>query len=339
MSNDKTLRIAVIGCGFFGEKHADILNELPNAELVAVCDKNGQAAAALSKKMGCTAYDSIETMLAAENIDAVSIVVNENYHLAAVELAAKAKKHILLEKPIAKNYEEARKIVELTEENDIRLMVAHVLKWDGRYQYTAEAIKRGELGDIISMYFKRSSTNVTAVRLKDAVSIFHYAGVHDFESMLTFAEPAKPVKVYVQTVSKKNAPYKSTDTAFTTITFDNGIIASIQLCWALPDGGSCDFVVYGEVVGTKGVSYIDMHDQGVAIYREHTPGYYPDLTYWPEYYGHVHGKLREEIAHFVTNTLNGKPYAVDTGRAVLAVRTIDACFESLKSGMPVEIKY
>jgi UDP-N-acetylglucosamine 3-dehydrogenase len=339
MGSDKTLRIAVIGCGFFGEKHADILNELSNADLVAVCDKNEQAAVALSKKMGCSAYGNIKAMLEKENIDAVSVVVNEKYHLAAVEPVAKAKKHILLEKPIAKNYEEAQKIVELTEENGVRLMVAHVLKWDGRYQYTAEAIKRGELGDIISIYLKRSSTNVTAVRLKDAVSIFHYAGVHDFESMLTFAEPAKPIKVYSQTVSKKNALYQSTDTAFTTVTFDNGIIASIQLCWALPDGGSCDFVVYGEVVGTKGVSYIDLHNQGVAIYRENLPGYYPELTYWPEYYGHVHGKLREEIAHFVTNTLNGKPYAVNTDRAVLAVRTIDACFESLKSGMPVEIKY
>ena len=339
MKKDSVLRIAVIGCGFFGEKHADILNSLPNAELVAVCDTNESCVMALAKKLGCNAYSTIETMLEKEDIDAVSIAVSENYHLAAVEPVAKAKKHILIEKPIAKNYEEAKKIVQLAEENNIRLMVAHILKWDGRYQYTLEAINRGELGDIISMYLKRSSTNISAVRFKDSVSIFHYAGVHDFESMLSFAEPAKPVKVYAQSVSKKNAPYNSTDTVFTTVTFDNGIIASIQLCWALPDGGSCDFVVHAEVVGTKGVSYIDLHNQGVAIYRENIPGYYPDLTYWPEYYGHVHGKLREEIAHFVDNTLSGKPYAVSIERAVLAVRVIDSCFESLKTGMPVQINY
>jgi UDP-N-acetylglucosamine 3-dehydrogenase len=339
MKNNKMLRIAVVGCGFFGEKHADILNELPNAHLAAVCDKNQSVAERLAHKLGCAAYGNIETMLAKEDIDAVSIAVSETYHLTAVEPAARAKKHILIEKPIARNYEEARKIVQLVEENEVRLMVAHILKWDGRYQYTAEAIQRGELGDIISMYLKRSSTNITAVRLKESVSIFHYAGVHDFESMLTFAAPAKPVKAYAQSVSKKNAPYNSTDTVFSTITFDNGIIASIQLCWALPEGGSCDFVVHAEVVGTKGVSYIDLHNQGVAIYREQAPGYYPELTYWPEYYNHVHGSLRQEIAHFVDHTLSGEPYAVDTERAVLAVRTIDACFESLKTGMPVEIKY
>jgi UDP-N-acetylglucosamine 3-dehydrogenase len=335
----KVLKTAVIGTGYFGEKYANILKDLPSAELVAVCDINEASAAAVGKKYGCNSYGSIDAMLAKEQIDAVAIVVSEDHHLTAVEPVAKAKKHILLEKPIARNYDEARKIVKLAEENNVRLMVAHILKWDGRYQYTAEAIKRGELGDIISMYLKRSSINNDAMRMQDRVSIFHYAGVHDFESMLTFAEPAKPVKVYAQSVTKKNAQYKSTDTVFSTITFDNGIIASIQLCWALPEGGSCNFVIHAEVVGTKGVSYIDLHNQGVAIYRENVPGYFPELTYWPEYYGHVHGALRGDITHFVNNTLSGEPYAVDTQRAVLAVRTIDACLESLKTSMPVEIKY
>ncbi|MDO4274976.1 MAG: Gfo/Idh/MocA family oxidoreductase [Eubacteriales bacterium] len=331
------LRMAVIGCGYFGEKHADIINELPNAELAAVCDVNEEAAVRLSGKLGCKYYTDIETMLKSEEIDAVSIAVSETYHLDAVRPVAAAGKDILLEKPIARNTEEALEILRLAKENNIRLMVGHVLKWDGRYQYTAEAVKKGELGDVISMYFKRSSTNGTVKRLNGKISMFHYMGVHDFEAMLTFAEPAKPVKVYSQWVGKKNTKYNGKDTVFNTITFDNGIVASIQLCWALPDG-SLDFVAYGEVVGTEGVSYIDIKDQGLSIYRSDKPVEYPELTYWPEYYGHVHGKLREEIAHFVTNTLSGEPYVVDNDRAVEAVRTIDACFESLRTGMPAEIR-
>jgi UDP-N-acetylglucosamine 3-dehydrogenase len=331
------LRTAVIGCGLFGEKHACVLNDLPNADLVAVCDKNENVASTLAQKLGCSAYGNIESMLAKENIDAVTIAVSEDYHLSVAEFVARAKKHILIEKPIAKNYEEAQKIERLAKENGIRLMVGHILKWEGRFQYTAEAIKRGELGDIISIYLKRSTTNGTPRRLKGSVSIFHYMGVHDIEAMLTFAEPAKPIKVYVQGVSKKNTPYNDIDTVFSTITFDNGVVGCLQLCWALPDGGSCDFVIQGEVLGTKAVSYITMQNQGLAIYRENSPVEYPELTYQPEYYGHIHGKLYEEVSHFVTNTLNGEAYAVSTDRAILAVRTIDACFKSLKSGMPVEI--
>lgn len=337
MNHSGVLRMAVVGCGYFGEKHADIIGQLPNAELAAVCDKNREAANRLAQRTGCRAYEDIEEMLAREQLDAVSIAVSETFHLDAVRPVAKAGKHILLEKPIARNTEEALEIVRLAEENQIRLMVGHVLKWDGRYQYTAEAIARGELGEVISMYLKRSSTNETVKRLNGKISMFHYMGVHDFEAMLTFAEPARPVKAYAQWVGKKNVPYNGKDTVFNTITFDNGIVACIQLCWALPEG-SLDFVACAEVVGTKGASYIDVKDQGLSIYREKAPVEYPELTYWPEYYGHVHGKLREEISHFVKNTLNGEPYAVSTERAVEAVRTIDACFESLKTGMPVTIE-
>ena len=337
--SDKKLKTAVIGTGYFGEKHADVLKELPNSDLVAVCDKNEARTAAMAEKFKCKGYTDIETMLANEQIDAVSIVVSEQFHLSAVEPVAKAKKHILIEKPIAKTYEEARKIARLAEENNIRLMVGHILKWDGRYQYTADAIKKGELGELISMYFKRSASNGGVKRLNGSVSMFHYMGIHDFEAMISFAEPAKPVKVYSQWVTKKNSEYNGQDTSFTTITFDNGIVACVQLCWALPDGGSCYLVIHAEVVGTKAVSYIDIHNQGLAIIRENKPVEYPELTYWPEYNGHVHGKLREELSHFVTNTLNGAPYAVKTENAVLAVRIIDACFESLKTGMPVNITY
>ena len=237
MNNSGVLRMAVVGCGYFGEKHADIIGQLSNAELVAVCDKNWEAAKRLAQRTSCKAYEDIEEMLA----------------------------------------------------------------------------KHGK------------------------ISMFHYMGVHDFEAMLTFAEPARPVKAYAQWVGKKNVPYNGKDTVFNTITFDNGIVACIQLCWALPEG-SLDFVACAEVVGTKGASYIDVKDQGLSIYREEAPVEYPELTYWPEYYGHVHGKLREEISHFVKNTLSGEPYAVSTERAVEAVRTIDACFESLKTGMPVTIE-
>lgn len=337
MNNSGVLRMAVVGCGYFGEKHADIIGQLSNAELVAVCDKNWEAAKRLAQRTSCKAYEDIEEMLAKEQLDAVSIAVSETFHLDAVRPVAKAGKHILLEKPIARNTEEALEIVRLAEENQIRLMVGHVLKWDGRYQYTAEAIARGDLGEVISMYLKRSSTNGTVKRLHGKISMFHYMGVHDFEAMLTFAEPARPVKAYAQWVGKKNVPYNGKDTVFNTITFDNGIVACIQLCWALPEG-SLDFVACAEVVGTKGASYIDVKDQGLSIYREEAPVEYPELTYWPEYYGHVHGKLREEISHFVKNTLSGEPYAVSTERAVEAVRTIDACFESLKTGMSVTIE-
>lgn len=333
----KNLRMGVVGCGFFGQKHADCIHQIGNAELVAVCDINVEAAKALGEKLGCHWYASHQEMYESEKLDAVSIAVSEAYHLEPAVDAARAGLDILLEKPMARNYEEAVMIHQACKENHVRLMVAHVCEFDGRYRYTADAIEEGKLGDILSIYLKRSSTTSCAERLKGKVSMFHYMGVHDFEAMLLFAKPALPVKVYSSWVAKKNSYFGAQDTVFNTITFDNGIVACIQLCWALPESDALGFVACADVVGTKGVSYIDIKNQGVEIHTQSGVSY-PDLTYWPEYFGHVAGKVREEIQHFVDNTLSGAPYLVDTNLAMEAVRTIDACFKSLETGEAVTIE-
>lgn len=334
---NRQLKIGVIGCGFFGEKHADVFQQIGNAQLVALCDVNPDTARKMGEKFGVPYFTDHNEMMDTVEMDAVSICVSEDYKLRPALDVARHKKDFLIEKPIAKNAAEAEQIKRAAEENGVRMMVAHVCEFDGRYRYTADAIQQGKLGDIISLYLKRSTCQSTARRLNGKVSFFHYMGVHDFEAMLLFAKPALPVRVYSQWVAKKNASFGAQDTVFNTITFDNGIVASIQLCWALPDNDALGFVACADVVGTKGVSYIDIKNQGLELFDEQGVTY-PDLTYWPEYFGHTAGKVREELQHFVDCTLSGEPYLVDTNLAIEAVRTIDACFESLKTNQPIEIK-
>ena len=334
---DQKLRMAIIGCGFFGQKHADVFDQIANAELVAVCDIDPATAQMVGEQYGVHWYTDHNEMMDTETLDAVSVCVSEDYKLTPSVDVCQHKLTLLLEKPIAKNADEAEQIKKAAAEHGVRLMVAHVCEFDGRYRFTADAIQDGKLGDIISIYLKRSTCQSTAARLGGKVSLFHYMGVHDFEAMLLFAKPALPVRVYSQWVSKKNAPFGAQDTVFNTITFDNGIVACIQLCWALPESDALGFVACADIVGTQGVSYIDIKNQGLELHTAKGVAY-PDLTYWPEYFGHTAGKVREELQHFVDCSLSGAPYLVDTELAIEAVRTIDACFQSLETNQPVEIR-
>lgn len=278
-------------------------------------------------------------MLEKCDIGAVSICTSEYAHVEPAVAAAEAQKTILLEKPIAACYADGLKIKEAAEKNGVRLMVAQALKFDGRYMNLRQTIESGKLGEVISMYLKRSSYHQLAKRFSGKVSFLHYQGVHDFESMLTFAHPAKPIKAYSQAVSKKNAPFGAQDTVFNTITFDNGIVASIQICWALPDNDALSYVAWCEVLGTKAVGYIDIKENGISIYDD-TSVVYPDYMAWPvDSRGEVYGVTRDEIQHFVNATLKGEEYIVDTQNALNAVKVIDACFESLRTGMPVAITW
>lgn len=353
MKETKMLNVAVIGCGYFGSNHAGIYEKLPNANLVAVCDFNHEMADALADRINkqrsgqepqCRAFYDAKEMLEVmgNEIDACSVAVSEHFHYDAAKPVIEAGKALLLEKPIAQDGENADKIMALVKEHGTRMMVGQVLHFDPKYQIMAERIARGDFGEVTNMYLERSSTNGVPQRLHGAISMYHYMGVHDFEAMLTFAGEAKPVKVYAQAVDKVNGKFNGEravnegDATFNTITFDNGTIAVIHLFWAHASE-SLGFVARAHVFGTEATGYIDIKSQGLEFYHKNDWVDYPELTYWPEFNGEIQGALKAELLHFCDATIHGREYIVNNERAVLAVKVIDACRESLRTGMPVEL--
>lgn len=332
---DKKLGMGVIGLGLIGGLHARIISELPNANLVAVADINEGLAKRTAEQYNCDFYTSYEEMLKRDDIDAVSICVPEEYHVEPAIATANAKKDILIEKPIAKTYKEALQIKEAADRAEVRLMVAHVLRFDPRYQQLHESIAKGEIGEPVHLYLKRTNPSAAAKRLKGRVSIFYFLGVHDVDLMLWYAG-SNVKRVYAQKVSKVNADINSEDTIMAIFTFENGAIGSLELSWALPDNSALGIVTAAEVVGTKGAGYVDIREQGLTIYTESNV-LYPDTLHWPEINGKIYGDLKEEIAHFVEATISGNAYVVPTEGAMNAVKVIEACFKSIETGKPVEV--
>ena len=99
----QTLKVAVIGLGQMGTHHARIYRKIPMVELAAICDFNDIRREEAKVEFGCKAYKNYNELLVDTNIDAVSIVLPDNMHRDCVIEAVKNKKHILLEKPLAKD--------------------------------------------------------------------------------------------------------------------------------------------------------------------------------------------------------------------------------------------
>lgn len=111
---------AVIGVGYFGADLARIMNENEDAQVVVVYDpENGQT---IAKELGCEAADSLEAAVSRADVDCV-IVATPNYlHKEPVLLAAKYKKHVFCEKPIALSYQDCDEMVRACEENGVVFM-------------------------------------------------------------------------------------------------------------------------------------------------------------------------------------------------------------------------
>ena len=332
----KELRIGIIGLGFIGQLHARIAYELAEVSLEYVSDIRPEITRKFSDMYHCKGANNFRDILKDPNIDAVVISVPDVMHEEVSVEALRNGKAVLLEKPAARTAAETERIIQAEKETGSRLMVAHVLHFDPRYAQLEEAIKAGKIGEIIHMFFRRTNPRQNAVRSGKNASIFHYIGVHDFEMMCSYAQSA-PVRVYCRMIQKVNTFIPSEDTVFATVDFADGSVGVVELCWALPDNSALGINTYAEVAGTKSVGYVNIFVQGLSIYGKNEI-LYPDTLHWPEYNGRIMGDLKEEVSHFALATLNDQPYLVDNKNVLTAAKVIDACFESIRTGMPINIK-
>lgn len=331
------LKMALVGAGIIGSVHAQALAESEYIDFVAVVDIQPEAARAMAAQYGVRAYTSLESCLAEEEIDAVDICVNEAYHVAPAVTAARAGKHILMEKPIAQTVKEAEEILTVCRENQVRLMVAHLLHFDPRYAVLLDAVRQGKLGDISSIYVKRCNNLSTPKRIGGKVSFLYYIAVHDIELLCAYAG-GRPVKVYAQFPNKVCSPYGDDDGIYAIVNFDNGVVGCIEVEWSYPETTPMPVWSVAKVIGTGGAGIVEAGPSGLTLQVDGAFSY-ADTLLSPVIGGKLHGDLAAEVNHFAKQVLEVQPFEVDLTTPVDAVRIIEASLASKKTGLPIAIEY
>jgi len=330
MGQAHVLNVGVIGGGFIGTLHARVLHEMSMSRLVAIADTDEAVAKKAAEQFGCDSYARYEELLKRDDIDAVYICLPDRHHVEPAVAAARAGKHIFMEKPIARTVKEAEEIKSQAEKNNVRLMVGHLLRFDPRYAQLYQRIDRGELGEIIHMRVKRQNPKFIHERLKGRTSMLYYVGIHDIDVMLWCARE-KATEVYAKKVSKVH----DEDCVFALCTFESGAVATLEFSWSLPEKFPAGIWSEIEVVGTQGAASIDNCRQGLKVCTDRP--ILPDCYLWPEYNGRRMGDLRDESMHFCDAVLHEKEFLVPTDDAIAAVSFIEACFESMDKGKPVSL--
>ncbi len=149
----KKVKWGVIGCGGIAD-----LSTIPgmmlaeNAELVAVMDANGEAAARVKEKYGARyAFDKMEDLLALDEIEAVYIASPVFCHKEQAFAAARAKKDILIEKPVGLSTAEAEEIAAFCKSEGVKLGVGFMMRFHAYHQKMRELVTSGRIGEIVSM--------------------------------------------------------------------------------------------------------------------------------------------------------------------------------------------
>ena len=144
-----TLGVGIIGAGSFGERHAEAIATLDDVRLVAAARTNPKALAGFTGRYGGRGYTDYAGLLADPAVEAVVIATPHHLHTVVVEAAARAGKHILLEKPMAPTLAECDRIIAVAAEAGVTLMLGHTSQFAPAYRLAKEMLDAGELGEVV----------------------------------------------------------------------------------------------------------------------------------------------------------------------------------------------
>ncbi len=332
---DRELNVGVIGFGQMGQIHAGIYHKLPGVKLAAVCEYNDERRQLAEKEYGCAVYKDYHDLLSNPEIEAVSIVLPDNMHRGAVEAAVANKKHILLEKPLAKELSDGEAMYSILKDYDKVFTLGFLLRFDPRFNLIKQSLDKGELGDIIHMYCRRNSPIIGPRRYIGASNLSMHVMIHDIDYVNWFMN-CRPVSVIAKKRSVLLKEYNMDDVIYAIVTYESGAIACLEACWVLPENSPTIIDDKVELVGTKGVVYVDSCDNGVRFVTGERVAY-PDSRHWYTTNGAPSGDLSEEIMAFVGNIVNGTKSIITADDALNSLRVVDAIERSLKEGKEVSL--
>lgn len=150
------LKVAVIGAGSISEVHFNGYDQNADAIMYAVCDLNEERARAKADKYGAKkVYTDYRELLADPEVDAVSICTWNNSHAEISIAALEAGKHVLVEKPLCKTVEEAKRVEDAVRRSGKQLQVGFVRRYSANTRLVKEFIDNGDLGEI---YYAKASS-------------------------------------------------------------------------------------------------------------------------------------------------------------------------------------
>lgn len=133
------LKIGILGAGHLGKIHLRIVASSPTYELLGFYDPDTEAVAKLVKEQGYTAYESAEALI--EAVDVVSIITPTLSHFEMAKKAIRAKKHVFIEKPIAKTNQEAASLTQLADEYGVLGQVGHVERFNPAFKAVQSSLQ------------------------------------------------------------------------------------------------------------------------------------------------------------------------------------------------------
>ncbi len=207
------LKIAVFGTGHLGKFHLNNWKEIDGAEVIGFYDPNDDNALAVAEQYQIKRYESAEDLM--DECDAVDIVAPTVYHFELCEMAIRKGKHVFVEKPLTNTMDEARTLVKLAKESNLKFQVGHVERFNPAFL----ALKGQSLNPMFIEVHRIAEFNPRGTDVSVVLDLM----IHDIDIILHL------VKSNVSYIAANGVAVMSEtpDIANVRIEFDNGCVANL----------------------------------------------------------------------------------------------------------------
>lgn len=323
------LRVAIIGLGKMGQRHAEAWHALEDVEIAGLVGRNQEKITVYAEQYQTAFFPDIETLLEQQRIDVVDICLPTFLHYDAITRAInkQADIQIVCEKPLCLTREEAKKILKLTQKYRTPIFVGHILRFDPEYRALHNQVKAGAVGEvgIVRLTRKTAFPGGWFHDAKQSGGIVMDLGIHDIDWLLwTFGDIERIMSRHMKVSKERTFEY-----ALITLRMKSGVIAHLELSW-----GAKQLESSVEIAGKDGLLLSDgTKNQPIAIELHHTNN--TETNYLS---ADVVGEapIVTQLRHFKNCILHGEKPIITVEEAARAVAVVE---DAILSGEKKDVIY
>ena len=267
-------RFGIIGLGGIAEMHAEVIALLENSTLVACFDTDDTRAAQFCNRFGGTPYPTIDAFLAHSGLDIVTVCTPSGLHLNGAVKAARAGKHLLVEKPLEITIERCDQIIQAAAENNVKLAGIFPSRFYAPVKVIKKAVDEGKFGRIVlaDAYVKwyrehayYDTSNWKGTWKYDGGGALMNQSIHAIDLLQWFMGPVSKVCSFSGTMVHEQIEVE--DTAVATLQFENGAFGVIEGTTGAYPGSPKKI----EISGSQGHVILEEGNITVWDFAEETP--------------------------------------------------------------------
>lgn len=340
----------IIGCGMISRFHAKAIDEVRGAKLIACYDQFSGSADKLAAETGCRAYHALDAMLADEQVDVVVVGTPSGAHMEPSVAAAKAGKHVIVEKPLEITLKRCDRIIDACAMHNVKLGAIFPSRFHDSCREIKKAIDAGRFGKLtigdayVKWYRSQAYYDSGAWRgtweLDGGGALMNQA-IHSVDLLAWLMGPVEEIRAQTATLAHERIAVE--DTAMATLRFANGALGVIEATTAAYPG----YLKKIEIHGTEGTAILEEEDIKTWDFMKPARNDKKIIEKMadsksggggasdPSAIGH-HGHAMQFADFIKAIKTDGKP-AVDGAEGRRSVEIILAIYKAAETGKPIRL--